>query len=324
MRRAIIFGSLAIVVIAIGVVAAGYFYVTGYYKGTGPLQEARTVVLERGSSARTIVAKLEDAGVIENGRLFLAGLWLEGGAGQLKPGEYEFPASISPKDVAAKLIAGDAVVRKLTIAEGLTTAEILALVEAADGLKGEVGTLSGEGLLLPETYHFAFGDSRAELIARMQTDLTKLIEELWPKRAKDLPFESAAEALVLASIVEKETGVATERPKVAGVFVNRLRLGMALQSDPTVIFAITKGSGPLDRALTRKDLGIDSPYNTYKNTGLPPGPIANPGRASIEAALNPMTTDALYFVADGKGGHAFASTLEEHNRNVAAWRRLNN
>jgi len=326
LRRAIILTSLAIVLIAIGVVVAGYFYISGSYKGAGPLAEPRTVVLERGSSARAIALALEDAGVIESGRLFLAGLWLEGGASQLKPGEYAFPAGISGKDVAAKLIAGDAVVHKLTIAEGLTNAEIIALVAAAEGLKGEPGAVAGEGALLPETYHYAFGDSRAELVKRMQSGMAALLEELWPKRAADLPLKSVQEALTLASIVEKETGVAAERPQVAGVFVNRLKRGMPLQSDPTVIYAVTKGEKPLDRALSRADLATDSPFNTYKNKGLPPAPIANPGRASIEAALNPMTTEALYFVADGKGGHVFARTLEEHNKNVAQWKqqRANN
>jgi UPF0755 protein len=319
-RRALLYVSLALIIAALGVLAGGYLYVTNYYGAAGPLGEPRSVVLERGSSARAIALKLEDAGVIIDGRLFLAGLWLEGGAGELKPGEYAFEAGISPRAVAEKLIAGDAVVRKLTIAEGLTVHEIVALVAAADGLEGVVNATMSEGTLLPETYHYAFGDGRGELLARMHEGMTKLIEELWPKRAAELPLDTAAEAVILASIVEKETGVAAERARVAGVFVNRLKRGMPLQSDPTVIYALTKGEEPLARALSRADLALDSPFNTYRNKGLPPAPIANPGRAALEAALNPAETDALYFVADGSGGHAFAKTLAEHNQNVARWK----
>ena len=324
MRRAIIFGSLAIVLIAIGVVAAGYFYITGGYSGAGPLTEPRTVLLERGAGARAIAAKLEESGVIADSRIFLAGLWLAGDAGSLKAGEYEFPAGISAEGVAAKLSKGDMVVRRMTFAEGLTSAEIIAQLEASTSFSGDITEEAPEGALMPDTYHYGFGDPRDSILVRMRDGMTRLLDELWPKRAADLPFETQAEAVVLASIVERETPLAAERPLVAGVFVNRLKRGMPLQSDPTVIYAVSKGFGTLDRALTRDDLKIDSPYNTYKNKGLPPAPIANPGRASLEAALNPAATEALYFVADGKGGHAFAKTLDEHNKNVAKWRRLNN
>ncbi len=240
----------------------------------------------------------------------------------LRAGEYAFPAAISAGDVVAMLSAGKTVVRRVTVPEGLTSAEVLALVAETPGLTGEVGTPPAEGTLLPETYHFSFGDTRADLIARMREAMTAELDTLWAARDAGLPLETPEEAVVLASIVEKETAVAAERRRVAAVFVNRLRKGMLLQSDPTTIYAVTGGAGPLDRPLTRKDLAIDSPYNTYVSPGLPPGPIANPGRASLAAALNPVDSNEYYFVADGTGGHAFARTLEEHERNVARWRKI--
>jgi UPF0755 protein len=221
------------------------------------------------------------------------------------------------------LSAGRTVVRKLTVPEGLTTAEIVGLVATADGLDGEVPEkLPSEGELLPDTYHFSFGDGRAQMLQRMANEMRRTMAELWPARAEGLPFQTPYEALVLASIVEKETAIGSERARVAAVFVNRLRRGMKLDADPTVIYAVTHGQRPLGRELTRADLQIDDPYNTYRNVGLPPGPIANPGRAAMEAALNPANTDDIYFVADGSGGHVFARTYDEHLRNVAKWRRV--
>lgn len=324
MRRAIILVSAAIVLIAIGVAAGGYFYVTGRYTSAGPLGAATTVLLERGAGARAIAAKLEESGVIDDSRVFLLGLWLSGDQGSLKAGEYEFPAGISAEGVAAKLSKGEMVVRRMTFAEGLTSAEIIAQLEDSSSFTGDITVEAPEGSLMPDTYHYGYGYPRDSILQRMRDGMTNLLNELWGKRASDLPFETPAEAVVLASIVERETPLAAERPLVAGVFVNRLKRGMPLQSDPTVIYAVSNGLGTLDRALTRDDLKVDSPFNTYRNKGLPPTPIANPGRASLEAALNPATTDALYFVADGKGGHAFAKTLDEHNKNVAVWRKRSN
>jgi UPF0755 protein len=260
--------------------------------------------------------------VIANPDVFRIGVRLEQAQRGLRAGEFMFPANGSARDAMDVLLNAPPVRRRITIPEGLTTAQADQIISATDGLSGEVPDNLPEGGLLPETYYFAFGDSREALVARMLNGSRDALDELWASRADNLPIRTPEEALILASIIEKETGVAAERELVASVFVNRLRKGMRLQSDPTVVYAVTGGSGPLGRSITRADLAIDSPYNTYKVKGLPPGPIANPGKASIAAVLNPAETDYFYFVADGKGGHAFARTLKEHNRNVANWRRL--
>jgi UPF0755 protein len=226
--------------------------------------------------------------------------------------------------VIAMLAKGETVARRLTVAEGLTVSEIFQLLQSTDGLAGELPPPPAEGSLLPETYFYAFGDSRVGLVRRMEDAMRQTLDELWPQRAEDLPLRTRREALILASIVDKETGVADERDRVAAVFINRLRRGMRLQADPTVIYGLTEGNGALGRELNRQDWEHDSAYNTYQIDGLPPGPIGNPGRASIEAVLRPAPVDYLYFVADGTGGHVFARTLAEHNRNVAQWRKIKN
>ena len=226
------------------------------------------------------------------------------------------------EEVIEILRSGETLVHRLTVPEGLTSREIVALVNGAEKLSGEIAELPAEGSLLPDTYHFARGDDRGELVARMRQAQADLMSSLWKERAENLPLASPEEAIILASIVEKETGLAEERNLVAGVFVNRLNKKMRLQSDPTVVYGVTMGKAPLGRPLSRKDLKTKTPYNTYTNAGLPPGPIANPGRAALEAVLQPTKTDHLYFVADGSGGHAFAKTLAQHNRNVAKWRKL--
>jgi UPF0755 protein len=209
----------------------------------------------------------------------------------------------------------------LTIAEGLTSAEVFDLLVDAGGLKDSFD-VPIEGSVLPETYHFSYGDSRADLVQRMIRAMEKNLIEQWNQRAAGLPFKNRAEGLILASIVEKETSIKDERGRVAGVFINRLRKNMRLQSDPTVVYGLNKYEGPLGRALTRADLKVKNPYNTYLIKGLPPGPICNPGLAAIKAVFNPTATDELYFVADGNGGHVFAKTLKEHNRNAAKWRKI--
>jgi UPF0755 protein len=219
------------------------------------------------------------------------------------------------------LIDGKSIVYKLTLAEGLTSATIIELVRGHPVLVGDVADIPAEGSLLPETYVFDRGTTRKDLVGRMQDDHTRVLDELWVGRAKDLPFSTKDEAVILASIVEKETGVASERPRVAAVFVNRLRKGMKLQSDPTIIYGLTKGV-PLGRGIRQSELEKPTPYNTYVILGLPPTPIANPGKASLAAVMNPAQTEDLYFVADGTGGHAFAATLDEHEANVRKWREI--
>lgn len=315
-------------------VAAGAAFALGahVFNRAGPATAETTVVIPKGDGLAAIAARLEDAGIVDQAMIFRLGVRLSGAAAGMRAGEYLIPPGASMAEVAAILGAGRTVARRLTVPEGLTSAEIVALVAATPGLDGAAGPVPAEGTLLPETYHYSYGDSRASVIARMGEAMTATLVELWPGRAAGLPLATPAEAVVLASIVEKETGLAAERPRVAGVFINRLERGIPLQADPTVAYALIadgdgdgngngNGNGG-DRPLSRADLDRPSPYNTYLVRGLPPGPIANPGRASLEAVLHPADTDELYFVADGSGGHAFARTLDEHNRNVATWRRL--
>ncbi|MEC8165372.1 MAG: endolytic transglycosylase MltG, partial [Pseudomonadota bacterium] len=225
------------------------------------------------------------------------------------------------KRILGLLMAGKTALRQVTIPEGLMVSEVVAILDVAPALEGTT-PVPPEGSILPETYSYQFGETRAEVLNRMSKAMQHLLADLWANRKPGLPFKDPIEAVILASIVERETGVAEERSRVAGVFVNRLRRGMRLQSDPTVAYAATNGKQPLGRPLTRKDLDAAHPYNTYWIKGLPPSPISNPGRAALAATLNPLETDELYFVADGTGGHAFAKTLAEHNRNVAKWRKL--
>ncbi len=287
----------------------------------GPLSESVTVVIPRGSGLEATAITLAEAGVIRSPLLFVFGAWVTVSQRDLKAGEYAFTANASIEDVLEQMRRGRTVIHRLTVPEGLTSAQIMALLDKETVLTGSVaGGRPKDGSLLPETYHFSRGDSREQLIERMQHAMTQVLADAWKDRNRELPYKSPEEALVMASIVEKETGVAAERARVAGVYVNRLQTGMRLQSDPTVIYAMTDGLSELGRVLTRADLKTDSPYNTYAIAGLPPGPIANPGRASILAALKPERHEFLYFVADGTGGHAFAKTLGDHNRNVARWR----
>jgi UPF0755 protein len=286
----------------------------------GPLERDRTVEIARGASLRDIARQLESSGVVGDATRFEWAARFLAANQALKAGEYRFPARISLRASVRLLQAGRTVLHALTVPEGLTSAQILGLIQANDTLAGAVPAALGEGEILPETYYFSRGDDRAELVRRMRAGMDAALAELWNVRAAGLPLKSSREALILASIVEKETGRDDERARVAAVFVNRLLRGMRLQSDPTVVYAMTQGAGSLGRALTRDDLARASPYNTYLVDGLPPGPISNPGRASLLATLNPAQTKELFFVADGAGGHAFAETLAQHERNVARWR----
>lgn len=319
-----LFGIIELVVVLSLVLGAAAVGVGVYYFMPGPLAENKTIVIERGGLGQ-IAETLEYEGVLNTAQalVFQAGTVATGRRGSLKAGEYEFTANISPAGVTALLAGGQVIVHKITVVDGMTVREVLEALKADTTLTGEIASIPAEGTLLPETYFFNRGDTRAELVSRMQDAAKKALDEAWAHRADNLPLKNPLEALTLASIIEKETGVATERPRVAGVFINRLRKGMKLQSDPTAIYPLSNFTGNLGRSLTSRDLETPSPYNTYYTAGLPPGPIANPGLASIKAALNPEVNDYLYFVADGSGGHAFAGTLEQHNRNVARWRQLN-
>ncbi len=306
----------------------GALWVWSAYKGLGPAQEIKQVLVGRGDGVKTIADTLSNNGVIRSKFVFMMAARATGKARLLKAGEYEFPPHMAMRDVLDKMAKGDVLVRKVTIPEGLTSWQVVQILNGNDMLSGEIAVVPPEGSLLPETYTFVRGDTRQSVIDHMGQAMTKSLESLWQGRDQTSPLSSPAEAVALASVVEKETGVASERPKIAGVFINRLQKNMPLQSDPTVIYALTqgkiedKGQGPLGRRLLTTDLESDSPYNTYKHPGLPPGPIANPGVASLAAVLKPEKNDYIYFVADGTGGHVFAATLDEHNRNVAAWRKV--
>lgn len=320
-------------VMAGGAFWGGWIWLQARFQEAGPLSQDTVLVIEPGSGLGRIASQLSRVGVVESDLLFRLHARASGFAGQLKAGEYVFEPGVSISEVLAKIVAHDVVVRFVTIPEGLTTPQILAVIDAAEGLTGNsldgigagIGAGIGEGIdegtLLPETYGYERGESRSALIRRMAVAHEQVVADLWAGRAADLPLDSPSEAVVLASIVEKETALAEERGRVAAVFINRLRRGMRLQSDPTVAYGVDP-SGPLGRPLRRSDLNSDTPYNTYKINGLPPGPICHPGQDSLTAVLNPVESKDLYFVADGTGGHAFAETLSQHNRNVARWRRI--
>lgn len=285
------------------------------------MEEEAFVVIPRGAGVKQSAQILKDKGVIRSDFLFCLAAKMKGDDKRLKAGEYCFKPQASIADILKKITDGDVYYRKITLPEGLTTVQMLEIILAEASLSGDITLQPREGDLLPETYNFVFGDSRDSIIKQAESAMKKLKQELWSERDDALPLKSAEEMLILASIIEKETGVSDERKLVASVFLNRLRKGMRLQTDPTVIYALTNGKFELERALTRKDLEVDSPYNTYREIGLPPSPICNPGRASLEAAVHPEETRYLYFVANGEGGHNFAETLKGHNRNVSEYRK---
>lgn len=314
-RREVVGGAF----VAAAVLGSLAFYL---YYGPGPLEAPATVIVERGLGVRGIAGRLAEAGVIRSTAPFVVASSLSGQARRLRAGEYVFPPRVSMRSVLDMMERGVVVQRRLTVPEGFTTHQVLDLVAAAPGLEGSVTLAPPEGALLPETYTYTHGQSKDEIVRTMMRAMDEALAELWPQRIADLPFKSPREAVILASLVEKETALSEERRRIAGVFINRLRRGLKLQSDPTVIYALTGGKGLLERLVTNGDLAFDHPYNTYIYAGLPPGPIANPGLESLRAVLNPTETDELYFVADGQGGHRFARTLREHQRNVAHWRKI--
>ena len=317
-HRSILFNyTIGLFILPCLLLCYGYYY----YVSPGPLETQKNVLLPRGSKFEKVADILGEQGVVRYPLLFKASAVLTGNARKFKAGEYEFLAGVSPQAVIQALAEGKVVIHKLTVAEGLTSEEMLELLRKTELLEGDLPQHMDEGILLPETYHYSYGDQRRELLSRMEKSMEETLKTLWAKRDTSLPLQDMKEAVTLASVVEKETGVKDERGRVAAVFYNRLRLGMKLQSDPTTAYAITQGKGRLDRPLTRADLGINSPYNTYVADGLPPGPIANPGKASLKAVLNPPKTDDLFFVATGNGGHNFSKSLKDHNRYVTEYRK---
>lgn len=295
---------------------------TYYLNSTIPLKAEKPVMIGKGMSIFDIATTLWENGAIEYPDMFTAVTLATGKNKKLKAGEYNFQPGLTVNAVINKMVKGEVVIHSVTIPEGLTKHQALKIINEDKVLVGDATVKFQEGDLLPETYYFSRGYTKNEMLERMISERRKTIFELWQKRAADLPYTTPQEALVMASIVEKETSLDNERAHVAGVFTNRLNMGMPLQSDPTVAYTVSKQTGEMDRALTRDDLKKPSPYNTYLNKGLPPAPICNPGRESIEATINPMSTKDLYFVASGNGGHLFAQTLDQHNKNVREYKKI--
>jgi len=314
---------LLVIMLAIGALSALLYH---QFQRPGPLQVSRVVAIPKGEGRIEIATRLERQGIISNRWTFIASYLLRnvlsGRPVELKAGEYELKKHASMADVLNTLVQGKSILLKLTIPEGLTSQQIVERVHNAPDLVGDIAEIPPEGTLLPDTYRFSKGMARQELLERMQVEMQRYLAKAWANRQTDLPLKNPQEAIIFASIVEKETGRPDERNRVAGVFMNRLRKGMRLESDPTVIYGIAGGQGTLGRPLTRTDLRQETPHNTYRIKGLPSTPICNPGRSAIEATLNPAATKELFFVADGTGGHAFSATLREHNAAVSNWRKV--
>ena len=320
----VVIGNAVISAFVLVALAAGIalFFGKQRFEATGPLQADRTVNIPRGSGMRDIADILSREGVIDQPWLFIGGVLVLKAREDLKAGEYEFKAHSSVRDVVATIVEGKAVAHQVSIPEGFTSEQIVARLVQDNVLAGDIKQIPREGSLLPDTYNFARGITREQMVQRMQQAQQRLLHEIWEHRAPDLPLKTPDQLVVLASLVEKETGKPEERTRVAAVFVNRLKQRMKLQSDPTIIYGLVGGKGTLGRPIMKSEIEQPTPYNTYIIDGLPPGPIANPGRASLEAAANPARTRELYFVADGTGGHAFAETYEQHQKNVARLRSI--
>ncbi|MEN2784821.1 endolytic transglycosylase MltG [Sphingomonas qilianensis] len=308
-------GYAALIVAALAV--AVFFLVLQRWSGSGPLQRATTVQIAPGTSMSGAASALEKAGAISSAGAFKLFARLFGGNTGIKAGEYSIPAHVSQADILKLLQGGRTLQRFVTIPEGWPSVMVQDAVMNATGMTGTIDA-PAEGSILPDSYSFQRGEARPAIVARMQRAMSDYLAAAWEKRKPGIAVATPREALILASIVEKETGKEAERRTVAAVYSNRLKRGMPLQADPTVIYPVTKGR-PLGRRILRSELQADNGYNTYAKTGLPIGPIANPGRASIDAVLDPAASSALYFVADGTGGHVFADTLEQHNANVQKW-----
>jgi UPF0755 protein len=320
----VVIGDAIMTLLILVAVVAAFALVIGKqrFDAPGPLAEDKVVNIPRGSGIRDISDVLVREGVIDQSWVFLGGVLALKAREDLKAGEYQFKAHASLRDVVATIVDGRVVAHQLTIPEGLTSEQIVARLLDDDVVTGNIKEIPREGSLLPDTYNFNRGVTREQIIQRMQQAQQRVLKEVWDRHSPDLPIKTPEQLVVLASLVEKETGKPEERTRVAAVFVNRLKQKMRLQSDPTIIYGLVGGKGTLGRAIMRSEIEQPTPYNTYQIDGLPPGPIANPGRASLEAAANPARTRELYFVADGTGGHAFAETYEQHQRNVARLRAM--
>jgi UPF0755 protein len=321
----VVVGNAIITVVLVLMIGAGaaYFYGKQKIEAPGPLQEDKIVNIPARAGMTDIADILQREGVIDNNRwAFIGSVFALKARSELKPGEYAFQKNASLRDVIGTMVEGKVVQHAVTIPEGLTSQQIVARLSENDIFSGDVHEVPREGTLLPETYKFPRGTTRDQVIARMQQTQKRVLAEIWERRSPDIPVKTPEQLVTLASIVEKETGKPDERSRVAAVFVNRLRQKIKLQSDPTIIYGIVGGKGTLGRPIKRSEILQPSLYNTYVVDGLPPGPIANPGRASLEAAANPARTRDLFFVADGTGGHAFTETYDQHQKNVARLRAL--
>ncbi len=315
-------GLLTFVLLGALATVGGLVWLMKEARSPGPLTEDKVVMITREDDAAGIADQLERAGVIDSAMWFNLLTVLDGNRGALKRGEYAFKAGMSMNDIEDELIAHRVIRYKITIPEGLTSEQVVDQLREDTVLTGDVREPPREGSLMPDTYYFERGDTRVSILSRMAKIQAKTVEDIWKARSPDLPIKSPWEMVTLASIVEKETGKTEERPRVAGVFINRLDKHMRLGSDPTIVYGLVQGKGTLGRSITKADLNQSTPYNTYIIDGLPPGPICNPGKAALEAVAKPARTKDLYFVADGTGGHAFAETLDQHQKNVARWRQI--
>ncbi|ODR94409.1 hypothetical protein AUC70_06985 [Methyloceanibacter stevinii] len=318
-------GLLNFVLIVAVLVASFFYFLRVEFDRPGPLQVSTIFAVPKGASTTSIANRLTEEGVITDRRIFMAAIFYFmrlKGEGTLKAGEYQFDKQATMREVLNTLVDGKSVQYRITFPEGWTSQQIVERISANEELDGGVSAIPPEGSLLPDTYSFGTKDSKEDILQRMQAAQSKFLAQVWEERDPDIMVKTPEEAVILASIVEKETGIAEERPRIAAVFNNRLRKGMRLQSDPTIIYGIFGGSGMRDHPITKDELKQENPYNTYQIDGLPPTPIGNPGRAAIEAVLKPAKTDEVYFVADGTGGHIFSTTLAEHNRNVVKWRKI--
>ncbi len=321
----VIVGNAIITILILLMIGAGtsYYYGKQILESAGPLKEDKIVNIPARAGKRDIAEVLQKEGVINvNPWLFIGGVYALKASSDLKPGEYSFAKHASLRDVIATIVEGKVVQHAITIPEGLTSEQIVARLSDNDIFSGSVREIPREGTLLPETYKFPRGTTRDQVIQRMQQTQKRVLAEIWERRNPDIPVKSPEQLVTLASIVEKETGVAAERSRVAAVFTNRLRQKIKLQSDPTIIYGLVGGKGTLGRPIKRSEITAPTPYNTYVIEGLPPGPISNPGRASLEATANPARTRDLFFVADGTGGHTFTETYDAHQKGVAKLRAM--